>query len=278
MKAPKSVDVHDLITASEFESYIRPIGQPLVIKEWMGHWPAMEKWTFPFFKEEYGRDGIQISASIKNQSLALQVALGDFIDYILDPASSGLSRLKALLDLPHPLYTYSYKPFGNHPELLKDFQLPPFVDDWFPHFNRQFRRQHFPFQQGWILIGPRGTVSELHGDANNTITWLAQIRGRKRCILFSPEDEHVYNGAVDPLKPDLAAFPTFAEAQPYECVLEPGSMLFLPPNWWHHVVALEDSITLSYNIVNHINFGDYLAKAFGDSLPNLLPHFPGDWD
>ncbi len=53
-------------------------------------------------------------------------------------------------------------------------------------------------------------------------------------------------------------------------------MLFLPPNWWHCVITLEKSITLSYNIVNHINLGDYLRGLFGHELPGRLSRFPLD--
>ena len=154
---------------------------------------------------------------------------------------------------------------------MQDFELPPFVIDWFSLFDPAFAGGLFPGRQGWILLGKRSVVSPLHQDAYHTLAWLAQVRGRKRCYLFSPLDSaKLYGGRIDPASPDFDRYPLLHEAMLYEAVLEAGEMLFLPPNWWHHVVTEENSITVSYNIVNHINFGYYVRRAFGKRLPAFL--------
>jgi ribosomal protein L16 Arg81 hydroxylase len=51
---------------------------------------------------------------------------------------------------------------------------------------------------------------------------------------------------VDPELPDLRQFPRFARAHPVGCILEPGEMLFIPGRWWHHVRALDESVSLSF--------------------------------
>lgn len=30
------------------------------------------------------------------------------------------------------------------------------------------------------------------------------------------------------------------------CYLGPGEMLYIPPNWWHHVTALTPSFSVSF--------------------------------
>ena len=102
---------------------------------------------------------------------------------------------------------------------------------------------------------------------------MAQLKGRKRCILFSPEDsEFIYHGKVDPERPDLAKFPLLEKARFFEALLEPGEMLFMPAGWWHYVVALEKSITFSYDFFNRANFGNYFVDFFRN-LPRLLEGF-----
>ena len=32
----------------------------------------------------------------------------------------------------------------------------------------------------------------------------------------------------------------------WECVLEPGEMLYIPPRWWHYVRALDASASVSF--------------------------------
>src|SRR4029434_9804516 len=75
----------------------------------------------------------------------------------------------------------------------------------------------------------------------------------KRFHIISPLHVHrVYNDAavlspVDPRAPDLVRFPLFAEVEPEKFVLEAGEALFIPVGWWHHVEALEVSISVSLN-------------------------------
>jgi len=271
------VDVKTLVTVRQFESYMSPPGRPLVIRGWTENWQALSKWDFGFFKTGYGEDRLSVSYTIEGQQKSLQVAMKDYVDYITNPgASSELKQLERRLNLPRPFYCVSYKPFRDHPELLRDFTLPPFVADWWGFFNESFARSHFPQNQGWVFLGGKNVVAELHKDSHHTLTWLAQIRGRKQCYLFSPDDsESVYHGSVDPVNPEWDKYPLFRKATAHICILNPGEMLFLPPDWWHHVVALDDVITVSYNLVNHINFGYYLRKVFGERLPDLLALLPG---
>ena len=81
--------------------------------------------------------------------------------------------------------------------------------------------------------------------------FLVQITGRKRVVLFSPEDAlNMYlNGdkseVLDIDNPDLNKYPNFAKAKRYECYLEPGDMLFIPALWFHNVISLDFSIAVN---------------------------------
>jgi hypothetical protein len=43
----------------------------------------------------------------------------------------------------------------------------------------------------------------------------------------------------------------------------------MPSDWWHHVEALEKSITVGYNFFNRVNFGAYIQAILQD-LPTIL--------
>jgi hypothetical protein len=63
--------------------------------------------------------------------------------------------------------------------------------------------------------------------------------------------EFLYNdiGVFSPVDcdaPDLARWPLFEKAAMREVVLSPGEVLFIPVGWWHHVRALDVSITVSF--------------------------------
>lgn len=102
----------------------------------------------------------------------------------------------------------------------------------------------------FFWYGPAGTVTSLHHDTSNI--FMAQVRGRKRVRLISPTElEFLYNdiGVFSPIdcdNPDLARWPQFAKVEVREVQLAPGDVLFIPVGWWHHVRALDVSITVSF--------------------------------
>jgi hypothetical protein len=270
------VEAKSLVTVREFERYVRFGGAPLLVRGWMADWRALSSWDFEFFGTRYGADRIAITDG--GGRVVAEVTIAEYAEYIRD--TSAETRLKSLerdLGRTRPLYCLSYKPFGAHPELWEDCSLPPFVADWWPYFDPSFRAAHFPETQGWVFLGAKGSAASLHQDSHHTITWLAQVRGRKEFHLYAPEDaEGVYFGAVDPTAPDWSKYPRYREVTGRHCVLSAGEMLFLPPDWWHHAHALDDCVTVSCNFVNHTNFGEYLVAAFGARLPEVLAKLPAN--
>jgi oxalate decarboxylase/phosphoglucose isomerase-like protein (cupin superfamily) len=137
------------------------------------------------------------------------------------------------------------------------------------------RRSIYPFGLDWLLFSGPGAVSKLHRDDGSTIAWFAQIQGTKRFVVHSEVDRpYLYAGHVDPMAPNWSEFPDYAQARPVEIVLHPGDLLYLPPNWYHHVVTESPSITVTGNVVNEVNLGDYLRYAYGDRLTEVLALLP----
>lgn len=272
------VEVKELVTVSQFESYMRPPGRPLIVRGWMHNWRSLSEWDFEFFKTNYGGDSMLLTDITGEREVEFNVTLSDYVDYILNPtAPSALKELETSRNRTQPFYCISYRPFKAHPELMEHVNVPPFVADWLPFFDDSFRQTHYPQDQGWLYLGGRNAAAKLHQDLHHTFTCLAQIRGRKACYLFSPEDsEAVYYGDIDPANPDLDKFPRLREATAHVCEINPGEILFLPQDWWHHIIALDNVITVSFNFVNHINLGHYLRKVYGGRLPDVLATLPDE--
>ena len=94
--------------------------------------------------------------------------------------------------------------------------------------------------------------------------FLVQVTGRKKVVLFPPQDAlYLYlNGdkseVLDIESPDLTRYPLFQYATQYHCELDPGDILFIPALWFHNVVSLDFSVAVNV-------FWRHLDTQFYDS-------------
>ena len=115
----------------------------------------------------------------------------------------------------------------------------------------------------FLWLGPKGTVTPFHHDVANIFFF--QLFGTKQFVIGSPEEApFLYNrqgvyADVDPEAPDLAAHPRFANAVTATVTLEAGQSLFLPVGWWHHVRALDVSLSVSTTAFEAPNRFDYYS-------------------
>lgn len=201
-----------------------------------------------YFPSIYGQD----SAQIKRQTR--QMSFGDCADAI----SLGNNAAEKF-------YISEELLADKFPVLAADVECPAFLDRGL-HITNSF----------WF--GSAETITPLHYDVVYNIS--AQVWGRKRFILFPPEQlpclypfpkrsKIAHFSQVNIERPDLVTFPKFKKTQPMECSLEPGEMLYIPPFWWHQVHSLDAAISLNY--FWRLSWAKYLARpALRLAYPLLL--------
>jgi hypothetical protein len=268
-----------VLAADITREHLWGVGKPVIITDAMENWPARSKWTFEFLKTAYGSDLATVWLGIASGP-AKVTTLSAYINYLDAPfaelpgiwtGKDGHLPQAAPGQAASPFYLMGWNAFRNHPELYNDIAPAPYfvvdlVSTLSPALRDAFELSSKK-QYTAIYIGPEGSLSSLHRDYWSTHAYLAQIRGRKRAILFSPEDsDFLYGGQVDPEQPDFKRFPLFDNATAYECIIEPGDTLLIPANWLHHVRGLEKSITVSRNFFNDSNFTQYMI--------HVLRHLP----
>ena len=267
------------------QRFLAGIGAPVVLTDAISSWPALSRWSFERFKTRYGSDSVTPRTWLGPGGVKFMrlMRLSEYIDY-LDAPEAPMPGLWVDRKTLHPsrgpseasrfpLYL-AWNVFVLHRELLDDVEISPkFVEDLRPLLPEALRtvldRATRYFAAG-LMIGPANAQIGLHYDFLESHAYLAQIIGRKRCVLFSPADSEVlYGGKVDVDAPDFEKFPLLRNAVAHECTLQPGELLFIPSRWWHHAVCLGNSLTVNYNFFNRANMSGYLTHLLRD-LPALV--------
>lgn len=172
-----------------------------------------------------------------------------------------------LLDFANKNYEFQVVPFAQMMNRIEDpaehlyFRSlganarkdPSSVADSFPALAAQFLIPEFardvtgtaqgaPIHSSCLRISSADVQMWTHYDINDNL--LCGVRGRKRLVLFHPEEvRHLYADGTASLvldvdQPDLLRFPKFAKAMAWTGVLEEGDVLFIPAMWWHNTRTL----------------------------------------
>jgi hypothetical protein len=207
--------------------------RPVKLTGLVDHWPALERWTLDYLDQTLG-----------NAVVELQGQRGASPRYESDKtAHERRVPMRAVIELlrrdeaSNDFYITAYNDKTNKATLA------PLWDDLAPvSILRESGGR-----DGFFWMGPRGTLTPFHHDLTNNL--LVQISGRKRVRMVpSWETARMRNSlhcfsdwTLDEFLNDDIATPPMLE-----CTIDAGEAIFLPIGWWHHVEALDRSISMSF--------------------------------
>jgi histone arginine demethylase JMJD6 len=171
-----------------------------------------------------------------------------------------------------PLYLFESS-FENHKELkylLRDYKIPKYFEE--DYFNLIDEDRRPPYR--WFLIGPERSGTAIHFDPLGTSAWNASIIGYKLWLLLPPETlrvvakgKEVLNGNDDEaIMYFREIFPKLKEKYGSRLketifIQKPGEIVFVPSGYWHVVVNLTDTIAVTQNYCNSVNFEKVWSKV-----------------
>jgi len=226
------------LSSQSFHSDYCALNRPIVLTNVVADWPAITRWTPDYLRDRCGNESVEIQARREsNESYEIDkephrqtCQFGEFVHQVFFEGTSNDYYMTAANATAN----------GNILRTLwDDIQMPEAYTDLNDARDRTF-----------LWIGPTGTVTPLHHDLTNN--FMAQVVGRKRIRMISPAHQpYVYNhrhcfSKVDIDNVDEREFPLFSRVHIYDLILNPGELLFLPVGWWHQVVALDTSITVTF--------------------------------
>jgi hypothetical protein len=191
-------------------------------------------WTFDRLRVEHGEVVFPVSRPHLRSSASEPMTLRAYLDAIEAPGG-GEGLYLSGVDLPSRI-----------PALAHDFA--------FPRYARMER-----LSNTLVFIGGARSRTPLHFDYCRTL--LAQVMGRKRVTLFSPdrtrhldplprEPFQTYSGLTltrdGAARGDLGAYEAARrDLADFDFTLHPGEILYLPYGHWHGVESLEPTISIS---------------------------------
>jgi hypothetical protein len=263
----KSIPRRTGLTETSFiEEHVKP-NQPVIVTDAQASWRAPREWGPRYLAEKVGD---------------MEVQVYDNLFTLLD-----VERLDAYLarnfDKPDGVvsneYVRGYARFKDLDFAWSDSLFLGLAPDWghpyfFPHDSFVLPRAPkghaispvsdiFPYKG--IFISGRGARTRLHRDPFGTEAMLCQFYGEKQLLMFEPRhaDKVMSNGqCVDPAAVDDLQFPSFKGLAPtFEDALRPGEILFIPGGWFHDVLSLSDSISITWNFVHSARSEPFLREV-----------------
>ncbi|GAB5368978.1 hypothetical protein AAMO2058_001365400 [Amorphochlora amoebiformis] len=165
---------------------------------------------------------------------------------------------------------------GDERVLAHEYKLPQlFNDDLYNYY-------HLRPPWRWILLAPQRSGTGVHLDPLLTSAWLALFSGRKRWVFFPPNTDPgqiggpitANGGSGEGNRSAVESIDFFTNVYPklirdgwresgrmLEVLQRPGEIVYVPPQWWHVVLNLDDTAAITHN---------YLSRnAFS---PQKVPH------
>ncbi len=231
------IDKRSGLTREEFiENYLKP-SKPVVFTDLAKDWPAVQKWTFEWLKENHGDLEVPLvdkhmHDADKYFQIAKTMKFGDYLDVI----QKGPTDLRIFL----------FDIFKKVPALANDIKFPTIMNGFLKSYK-------------YVFFGGQDAITSLHYDMDCSNVFLTQFQTRKQVILFSPEEsKRLYHhpftvmSKVDPLNPDYERFPALRDAVAHETILQHGETIFIPSLWWHHIRYVDGGFSLALRANNSI--------------------------
>jgi hypothetical protein len=231
------------LSAEAFRDCHYATNWPVVIEGALKGWPALDRWTPEYLKSVIGDRPVQVQVArtsdpdyerLKDEHVAM-MPFDQFIDRINRPGAGNEAYLTAY---NAPANAKALAPLHADLGFLEDYLTREVAD---PH--------------GMMWIGPAGTFTPLHHDLTNNL--LLQLVGRKQVLLAAPgetprlyNDRHVFSRIRDLTEPGVVeTYPKLNGLRVHRVRMQPGDALFIPLGWWHQVIGLDFSVSIT-----HTNF------------------------
>jgi len=250
-----------------FNNYVKK-QKPVVIEQLTHDWPAYKKWKLDYIKNIAGDktvplyDDRPVSHKDGFNEAHATMKMSQYIDML----EAGPTNYRIFL----------YNLMKQVPVLSKDFK-------W-PDIGLKLVRQ-LPM----LFFGGENSKVFIHYDIDYSNILHFHFHGKKRCILFSPnQTPYLYKVPhalisredIDFDNPDFEKWPALKYAHGLVADLSHGEMLYMPEGYWHYMKYLTPGFSMSlrafprkplnflkaaYNVVIMRGFDNFMRRYKGQA-------------
>jgi len=235
----KPVNSYYYVSRKDFQDFICRSRQPLLVKN-IDIGPCVKKWTVDYLSSTVGSLEVKVHVSPGGQMSFVDKNFKyktlPFRTFLQRAAQDRQAEWFIAEDEKYYLRSIGFDRRGKNiadlkkdfPQIGEDISFPDLFENE-SYFSSVFR------------IASAGVQVWTHYDVMDNL--LMQVSGRKRVVLYKPEDaKYMYlegdkSRVLDIDDPDPNLFPEFHKATRYECILEPGDAIYIPALWFHNTLS-----------------------------------------
>jgi lysine-specific demethylase 8 len=265
-------------------------GEPVILSGVCSDWPAIQAWSPEYFNTVFGHVPVKYRVSRSNVHPDLN---NDDPEHIVPIAGTMAAFLRLISSSNEDKTQSRYYLTGDNRtmSLISDGQINAIfrtlLDDirFPPHLNIE------SVNNVGLWLSAAGARSWLHYDTMGMHNLNVQISGRKRILLFPPDDlKNMYPFSITSFKghnfsrvnvefPDYDLFPRFRDANAIDGLLSPGDCLFLPAFWFHTFgseAAFNTNVTFWWKAEHIVSTVTSLRSAFLHHVITLIKRYKQD--
>jgi hypothetical protein len=248
---------HVHTSSSSFKKCSRNIPHIFNAIESIRKWPAYRKWT--------GRDNTTTTTTTTNKRMfrcgetedgeELLVSMSDMFEYCLSCRDDT------------PIYIFDRDFAKRYESMLMEYDSKVIPEKYLGIKNNLLDlhdTKRCPPRR-WLLVGPRGSGTDVHTDPRGTCAWNALLRGRKLWALLDPtfSKHQVGEGENADDMPSSRWFlgnhlSELIKTYPnrvYLFLQRQGDVVYVPPNYYHAVWNLDHvNVAVTENIITTSSF------------------------
>jgi len=241
------------ITVEQFIERYETTRTPVVLSGFEGHFiQGIERW-----KKGLQSGMTSLHTSGRFRCGARSISSESFAAYSSSPLAAHDES---------PLYIFDAKFAETFPQLAQDYEVPIVFKgearDLFEYLGPKRRPDY-----RWIIAGAAKSGSKWHVDPNCTHAWNLSMKGKKKWLMLPPwgapppgvfpsPDGGSVAQPVSLMEWFLEFYKTTRktrEKQLIEFIADVGDLVFVPRNWWHAVLNIEESFAVTQNYVSTTN-------------------------